>query len=705
MWAQAAATDASNNDDTICRATMLQWEFSLRLQPENAPLRDVFDALRLNADCGVSVPPGSTAGDVRIPRGTANVTTCDVGPFYVDPVNGNDSAAGTLAAPFKTIARGVDATRGRAAGTNACVVLRAGTHFLSATIALDAGDSGLSISGYTGEAAWVSGGVPLGALTWTPFDTSNSMNVWVADIPASIPITAMPGLNTLDGPVPTRLWRAKYPDYDQEQFSGDLPDDRDVVTWVKPPIMPIPELFYKDLKAMGLKNDSTVRKCSRAHAGLLRPPTGTRISPLCFDPLKSEQMREYNIYATGRGGPCDHWANDGDEWAYVCSNSTAGGWEEIERGLASTGQLGFPVAMIYNQSRLPARLAKWTTPTSDSFDWTNSPTITVWHNQGWYQATYSITGIDGNAGVLNMSADGIWPAGGWQGGRTMENRDPDNLTVSQPMGSGPWYVSNVREELTVAGEFWFDPTARKLYAFYNASAGTPPPASWLLSSSQLEVFFNLSGTPAEPVTDVTFNGLGFRDQRNAQLFPWIDPSGGDWGLRRAGLLHLEGTERVTVSDNVFYRTDSNAVFLAAYNRNATVIGNEFAYVGFSALVTFGRTNQDDGTGGEQPWGTVFAYNKVHEIGTYQLQSSAWFTSKAALTRAEGNIVFNIPRAAINLNDGFGGGNNITLSSIFNTCSAFKTGPRCALARMIPDPNTLPYSASTTNSRPPERAIW
>ena len=85
------------------------------------------------------------------------------------------------------------------------------------------------------------------------------MNVWVADIPASIPITAMPGLNTLDGPVPTRLWRAKYPDYDQEQFSGDLPDDRDVVTWVKPPIMPIPELFYKDLKAMGLKNDSTVR--------------------------------------------------------------------------------------------------------------------------------------------------------------------------------------------------------------------------------------------------------------------------------------------------------------------------------------------------------------------------------------------------------------------------------------------------------------
>lgn len=32
--------------------------------------------------------------------------------------------------------------------------------------------------------------------------------------------------------------------------------------------------------------------------------------------------------------------------------------------------------------------------------------------------------------------------------------------------------------------------------------------------------------------------------------------------------------------------------------------------GFSAVVTFGRTVQDDGTGGLQPWGTVIAYNKV-----------------------------------------------------------------------------------------------
>ena len=31
-----------------------------------------------------------------------------------------------------------------------------------------------------------------------------------------------------------------------------------VVEWVKPPIMDIPTLFYKDLQAAGLKNDSTM---------------------------------------------------------------------------------------------------------------------------------------------------------------------------------------------------------------------------------------------------------------------------------------------------------------------------------------------------------------------------------------------------------------------------------------------------------------
>jgi hypothetical protein len=114
-----------------------------------------------------------------------------------------------------------------------------------------------------------------------------------------------------------------------------------------------------------------------------------------------------------------------------------------------------------------------------------------------------------------------------------------------------------------------------LYVFYNASGA--PPADFALVASQLEVFFNLSGSAAAPVADVTFAGVAFRDQRTALLDPWLVPSGGDWSLRRAGALHLEGTERVTVEGCAFVRTDANAIFLAAYNRNATIAHNEFQW--------------------------------------------------------------------------------------------------------------------------------
>ena len=378
-------------------------------------------------------------------------------------------------------------------------------------------------------------------------------------------------------------------------------------------------------------------------------------------------MNEYNFYSAGRGGPCEHWDRDGESWSYVCGNATAGGWEFVERNFAGTGQLGFPIAMRYNATKLP-RFATWTMPVPASRrDWSNTPILTQWHNQGWYQASYAATALDGAKAELTLTADDVYPSGGWQGGRTMESCSPYNTSYAAPLCSGPWYIRNVREELDAPGEYFFDPAARKLYLFFNASSGTPPPQGYALVSQQLEVFFNLTGSPSAPVADITFAGLGLRDQRHAQLDRWVDPSGGDWGIRRAGLFHLEGTARVNISGSTFYRTDANAVMIAGFNRNASVVDCEFAFTGMSAVVTFGRTLQDDGTNGEQPFGTLIAYNKVHEMGAYQLQSSAWFTSRATLTRAEGLVVFNIPRAAINFNDAFGGGNNVTGASIFNTC--------------------------------------
>ena len=316
--------------------------------------------------------------------------------------------------------------------------------------------------------------------------------------------------------------------------------------------------------------------------------------------------------------------------------------------VARRGNLGFPMGMVWNASS-PAPLpnfANWVLP--PRADWgerlENLPTYSAYQDPGWFSSNFAITGVDAAALTLNFSSDGVWPYGGFQGGRNWWGSDMGN--DDNRLNSGPWYVENVMAELDAPGEFYFNATTRQLFLFYNASGA--PPADFTLVASQLEVFFNLSGSAAAPVADVTFAGIAFRDQRTALLDPWLVPSGGDWSLRRAGALHFEGTERATVSGCAFVRTDANAIFLAAYNRNATIEHTEFQWLGMSAVAEFGFTAMNDGTAALQPWGTVMAFNKVHEIGLYEVQSSALFLGKTPLTRLEGNLLFNGPRAMVNV---------------------------------------------------------
>jgi len=82
------------------------------------------------------------------------------------------------------------------------------------------------------------------------------------------------------------------------------------------------------------------------------------------------------------------------------------------------------------------------------------------------------------------------------------------------------------------------------------------------------------------------------------------PSGGDWALERDGAVFAEGADGLRVTGCAFARIDGNAVFLSGYNRRAVIERNDFAWLGQSAVAAWGRTDGADGTGGEQPRGTV-----------------------------------------------------------------------------------------------------
>jgi len=122
---------------------------------------------------------------------------------------------------------------------------------------------------------------------------------------------------------------------------------------------------------------------------------------------------------------------------------------------------------------------------------------------------------------------------------------------------------------------------------------------------------------------------------------------------------------LSVDDCLFERLDGNALILSGYNRNATIQNSEFKWIGDSAMVAWGYSQGIDGTDGNQPRFTNIIGNIVHELGLFEKQSSPWFQAISCQTLLKDNILFNGPRALINFNDGFGGGNEIVNNLLFN----------------------------------------
>lgn len=374
-------------------------------------------------------------------------------------------------------------------------------------------------------------------------------------------------------------------------------------------------------------------------------------------------MPSYNAYGSGKGGLCDEiWDTSlGGSGSYWCGNNSAGGWAEVDGDMASRGERHLPVGMTYDQS-LPnlRRLASWANATG--------AVVRAWHPQSWALYMWNVSAHDPATGRL------AFDRGGWQAGRVWCRCDqcdyvcPAARKGNATLQSGSWFVENVREELSSPGEWFFNESSRELYLWPNgteAGGGAPPPASGQLVASHLTSLLRIEGG----ARDITVRDLGFRDAGPVFLAErWGVPSGGDWALHRGGALHLEGTTNVTVGPgNTFERLDGTAVFIGGRNRDATVRGSSFAWLGDNAVALWGDSREWDATRADYPRGTSVLNNIFRELGIHEKQSSAVFLAKSARTTVAGNVMFNLPRAAININDGAMGGHLIERNLIFNSC--------------------------------------
>jgi len=100
--------------------------------------------------------------------------------------------------------------------------------------------------------------------------------------------------------------------------------------------------------------------------------------------------------------------------------------------------------------------------------------------------------------------------------------------------AGKWMIENVWEALDAPNEWFFDADASTLYLIPNSttlsssSPSSPPPSEVKLVAVQLETLISINGTKAAPVTNITVQGITFRDAADITMNPWGVPSGGDW---------------------------------------------------------------------------------------------------------------------------------------------------------------------------------
>ena len=300
-------------------------------------------------------------------------------------------------------------------------------------------------------------------------------------------------------------------------------------------------------------------------------------------------------------------------------------------------------------------------------------------------------------------------AGGYQSkGREMRSYDK--------LAPGRMFIENVFEELDAPGEWFLD---RKTDTLYFIPPDGLDLGKALVEAVILEYLFEFRGSQSAPVRFVALQGLTLAHTRYTFMKTKSLPSGGDWRVYRGGAVLLEGSENCSIRDCFFDRIGGNGVFIKDYNRDAQVTGCKFVKTGASAVLLEGADSTlrsrwahswgwPESEVGEVPLVNGKAFDRIsfaelppemldgkhplvdlspgpandnyparcliqdnlmRVLGTVEKQIAGVFISKAEEITVSHNTIYDVPRAAINVNDGCWGGHVIEWNEVFDTSLA------------------------------------
>ncbi|UJR19719.1 hypothetical protein I4U23_022853 [Adineta vaga] len=280
-----------------------------------------------------------------------------------------------------------------------------------------------------------------------------------------------------------------------------------------------------------------------------------------------------------------------------------------------------------------------------SSNWTKPDTgfVHTFHGGFWGSWVFEVASINSTQNTIMLGRGGFQEAHGWDNG-------------------GPFYVSNIFEELDSPNEWFLDKNTRTLYFMPNDTMPN------VFVASQISCIISVSGSSIENFAqNIVIRGLTLTQTTNTYMRDYMVPSGGDWSVHRGGTIFLTNTKNITITQNLLTELGSNAIAIIDYNDRTTISLNEFVWLDDSGIILVGSTNDIDGYSiASQPMNTLIQSNIIHETRIYIKQSSPVFITLSRSVTVKGNVMFNMPRAAININDGFYGNHTINYNVVFDS---------------------------------------
>jgi hypothetical protein len=278
----------------------------------------------------------------------------------------------------------------------------------------------------------------------------------------------------------------------------------------------------------------------------------------------------------------------------------------------------------------------------------------------WGNLQWTVKDIDWDKHCIKLG----W--GGFQINELVFGKAATGIGISQLYNgefSSRFFIENVFEELDAPGEWFLDEGAGVLY--YMPEEGVDLAAA-SVEVPVLEHVVEVNGSQLKPVHHIGLSGFRIAHTASTFLSQYEAPSLGDWTIHRGGTVLIEGAEDCTVEKCFFDAAGGNAVFINGYNRRNRVYGNKITEAGDSAVCLVGLERLIQGTNHPVPTDNLISNNLIHDCGTFGKQVAGVFVSVAEKNIISHNVIYNLPRAGICINDGWGAGHIIEFNEIYDT---------------------------------------